>query len=192
MRFAFIVSILASLSLAHPPDHCRTQRVIRDGGFESGTTPSASRANPWFVSDYIGSATYALTSPGSTTNGGRYAFTASLYPGPYSDGRSGLTLSQTMKTCTGQNYSILAEYRFEYGADNNCAVTIEYPYKDIRGSVTTPSAVSPPGQWSFTGSTFQAVSSADPFKILFRCSSGVSNKISVDNVKIEPYAGNAF
>jgi len=192
MHLPLLFSSLAGLALARPPHHCRPQRAIADGSFESGTAPSASQANPWLVHMWIGSSTYALTSPGSTNNGGNYAFTAILHPDPYSNGQSSETLSQTMKTCAGQNYSITADYKFDYTADNNCAITIEYPFKDTRGSVTTGSAISPAGQWYTTGGTFQAVSSADVFKAIFACSDGVSNNISLDNVKIEPFAGNAF
>lgn len=192
MHSALILSALAGLALAYPPYGCTPQQAITDGGFESGRTPSASRANPWLAHGFIGSATYALTTPGSTNGGGKYAFTASLCPSPYSNGNSGLTLTQTMRTCVGQNYSIAAQYKFESAADNNCAIKIEYPYKDVRGSVTTGSAISPAGQWYTTGSTFQAVSSADRFDVVFSCSNGVSNKVSLDSVNILPYEGNAF
>lgn len=50
-----------------------------------------------------------------------------------------------------------------------------------------------PGLWYQTGSTFQAVSGADKLSFVFRCDgSGVHNLISLDNVKVKPYAGNAF
>ncbi|KAI9791731.1 MAG: hypothetical protein M1816_003541 [Peltula sp. TS41687] len=196
MHFALILSSLAGLALAYPsygPPSCKPTTAISDGGFESGTTPSASRPNPWLTRLFIGSATYSLVSPGATiNNGGRYAFQASLYPGPFTNGASSLTLTQTMKTCAGQNYSIIADYWFQYGSENNCAIKIDYPYKTIRGSVTTPSNISPPGYWYTTSGTFQAVTNADQFNVVFSCSAGTSNKIGLDNVRIEPFAGNAF
>ena len=194
MRSALIFSTLASLALSTPAPYCPVRRVIDDGGFESGVTPSASTPNPWKVDSFIGASTYELTSPGSTNAGGKYAFTSILFPGPFTDGASGETLKQTMHTCIGQNYSILADFKFESAANGNCAISIRYPFKDTTGSVTTGSATPglTPGVWSTTGSFFQAVSSADPFSIVFSCSNGEHNRISVDNVKIQPFAGNAF
>ena len=194
MRFVLLLSSLAGLALSAPTTHCSTGSAIQDGGFESGTTPPTSGGSSWTVNGFIGASTYSLTSPGSTNNGGKYAFTAVLYPGPYSNGASGETLTQTMQTCAGQNYSITADYKFNSTANNNCAISIRYPYKTTTGSVTTGSGISGEvaGVWYTTGSTFQAVSSADPFSIVFSCSNGANNRISVDNVKIVPFAGNAF
>ncbi|MCJ1228627.1 hypothetical protein MMC12_005288 [Toensbergia leucococca] len=194
MRFALVLSPLIALTLANPTTSCPTGSVIKDGGFESGKTPPTSGGNSWTVISFIGASTYALTSPGSTHNGGQYAFTAILYPGPYSGGASGDTLTQTMNTCAGHNYSIAVDYTFNATVSNDCAVSIQYPYKTTTGSVTTGSGIGgeTPGVWYTTGATFQAVSSADPFSIVFSCSNGANNRIGVDNVKILPYAGNAY
>lgn len=192
MRSMLVLSTLGNLALSIAT--CPTGPVIKDGGFESGVTPPTSGGNSWIVDSFIGASTYSLTSPGSTNNGGQYAFTAILYPGPYSNGFSGDTLKQTLKTCAGHNYSITVDYKFDTAASGNCAVSIRYPYKTTTGSVTTGSGVAggTAGNWYTTGSTFQAVSSADPFSIVFSCSNGANDRISVDNVKIAPYAGNAF
>ena len=194
MRFTLLLSTLGSLVLSIAANACSTGLVIKDGGFESGLTPPASGGNSWTVVGFIGASTYSLTSPGSTNNGGQYAFTAILYPGPYSNGASGDTLQQTMNTCAGHNYSILVDYKFDNAASGNCALSIRYPYKTTTGSVTTGSGIAggTAGNWYTTAATFQAVSSADPFSIVFSCANGANDRISVDNVKIAPYAGNAF
>lgn len=196
MRCALLFSALAGLSLSilTSATTCPTGPVIRDGGFESGTRPSPSGWTAWTTTGEIGATTYGLTSPGSPNNGGTYAFTANLYPSRYSNRASGLTLVQTMNTCAGRNYSITVDYRFSDTANNNCALSIRYPFKTTTGSVTTGSGTSGivAGSWYTTGSTFQAVSSADPFSIVFSCSNGANNRISVDNVNILPFNGNAF
>lgn len=195
MRLALLLAVLAGLSHSEPTctATCPTVPVIQDGGFESGKTPS-SGGTFWSVSGFIGSASYAITSPGSTNNGLYHAFTAILYPGPYSSGNSGDTLLQIMHTCPGQNYSITVDYMFNSTASNNCAFSIRYPYKTTTGSVTGGSGISGivAGSWYTSGATFQAVSSADQFSIVFSCSNGANNRISVDNVKILPFNGNAF
>lgn len=194
MRFTSMLSALGSLALLIAAQGCSTGPIIKDGGFESGITPPTSGGSSWTVDAFIGSSTYELSSPGSTNNGGKYAFTAILFPGPYSNGASGDTLKQTMNTCAGHNYSILVDYKFTTAASGNCALSIRYPYKTTTGGVTTGSGIAggTAGNWYTTAATFQAVSSADPFSIVFSCSNGANDRISVDNVKIAPYAGNAF
>lgn len=194
MRFTLVISTLVGLlGLAHSVStdatSCFPRQVIKDGGFESAQKPSVSGNTPWTVKGIIGASAYSLTSTGSTNNGGKYAFTAKLYPSPSSSGASGLTLTQTMHTCAGQNYSILTDYKFESTAKNDCSVSIQYPYKNTIGSVTTGSAIGPAGKWSTIG-FFQARSTADPFYVVFRCSNGANNGISVDNVVIKPFVGN--
>ncbi|KAL8922702.1 MAG: hypothetical protein Q9208_005015 [Pyrenodesmia sp. 3 TL-2023] len=194
----FLLAIIPSITSSPIEARtCPSTNIISDPSFESGVTPAASAPNPWQVVGFIGSSSYSLTQPGSPNGGGKYAFTASLYPGPYSGGRSGETLVQTMKTCAGKNYSIIADIKFEKAQNNACSLSLQYPYKDTIGSVTTGSATpgTTPGQWSQTGSTFQAVSNADKLSFVFRCEGvgvSVNNFISVDNVKVAPFAGNAF
>ncbi|KAL9105564.1 MAG: hypothetical protein Q9187_008686, partial [Circinaria calcarea] len=188
MRLAILLATFAGLSYSAPTctTTCPTVPVIQDGGFESGLTPSAG-ATFWSVSYFVGSATYAITNPGSTNNGLYHAFTAILYPGPYSYGNSSDTLLQTMHTCPGQNYSVTVDYMFNSTASNNCALAVRYPYKTTTGSVITGSGLNVAGEWRTTASTFQAVSSADQFSIAFSCRNGASNRISVDNIKILPF-----
>ena len=69
---------------------------------------------------------------------------------------------------------------------------IAYPFKTGQGSVTTGSAISPAGVWYTTGSTFQAVTNRDEFDVVFACAGNAQNQISVDNVRIKPFDGNAF
>ncbi|KAL8903272.1 MAG: hypothetical protein Q9207_004041 [Kuettlingeria erythrocarpa] len=190
--FAIVPTIISS---PIEPRTCPSTNIITDGGFESGVTPAASAPNPWQVVRFIGATTYSLTQPGSTNGGGKYAFTASLYPGPYSGGLSSETLVQTMKTCAGKNYSVTADFRFNEAQNNACSISVQYPFQNTIGSVTTGSGTPgiTPGLWYQTGGTFQAVSNADKLSFVFRCDgSGVHNLISLDNVKVAPYAGNAF
>ncbi|MCJ1403356.1 hypothetical protein MMC11_006579 [Xylographa trunciseda] len=195
MHLVLFLSALAGLAFSAPTTStCHSRDIIRDGGFETGKTPPTSGGDSWTVINFIGASTYYLTSPGSTNHGGKYAFTASLYPGPYSNGMSGDTLTQIMHTCAGHNYSITADYKFNATTANDCSISVQYPYKTGVGSVTTGSGISgeQAGVWYTTVATFQAVSSADPLSIVFSCSNSVHNLISVDRVKVAPFSGNAF
>ncbi len=98
-----------------------------------------------------------------------------------------------MNTCGGGNYSVEIDYKFDT-SPGACTVAIKYPYKTTQGSVTAPDNVggTTAGQWTITASTFQAVSAADVFYVVFTCSNGVSDRVSVDNVLIRSYAGNAY
>lgn len=202
MRSALITLLaLASLTLSAPnrrSEQCENESVINNPGFESGKTPSTSGhpGDSWTINSVVGASVGILTSPGSPSNGGKYAFSAFLYPDPSSNGASSLTLSQTMDTCTGHNYSIEVDYTFYSIANNDCSLQINYPYKTIRGSVTVSSGVDGqiPGQWYVQGLVgfFQAVSNADLFNMVFSCSNGANDRISVDNVLIKPFAGNAY
>lgn len=196
-----LMSLLSLLSAPIPivtssPIEARTcpSNTIQDGGFESGVAPPTSGGASWTVVGFIGSSSYSLTSPGaSINNGGKYAFTASLYPGPYSPA-SGETLQQTLHTCAGKNYSITADLKFDALVSNVCSIKLEYPYKTTVGSVTTGSATPgiAPGVWSMTGSTFQAVSANSLLSVVFHCEQRAHNHISVDNIKVKEYAGNAY
>ncbi|KAL8836621.1 MAG: hypothetical protein Q9170_002844 [Blastenia crenularia] len=174
---------------------CPTTNLVKDPSFESGVTPPTSGGNAWTVNSFLGSTTYYLSQPGSTnTGGGKYAFTASVYPGPYG-GISGENLEQTLTTCVSKNYSIIADFKFNSTENNACSIAIVYPFKTGVGSVTTGSGTSgvTPGVWYQTGSIFQAVSTASKLSIQFRCNgAGVHDLISVDNVKVALYAGNAY
>ncbi|KAL8704572.1 MAG: hypothetical protein Q9201_002264 [Fulgogasparrea decipioides] len=171
---------------------CRSTNIIKDGSFESGTTPQTS-GTVWTVVNTEGFySSYSLTSPGSPS-GGKYAFTASMLPGPY-DGTSIRELRQTLSTCAGKNYSITADFKFSQAANNNCSLAVVYPYKTTVGSVTTNSAIPglTPGVWSTTGGFFQAVSSSSLLQFVFRCDNQERNSISLDNVKVKLYPYNAF
>ncbi|KAI4160088.1 MAG: hypothetical protein LQ342_006039 [Letrouitia transgressa] len=193
MRFLLTLVALAKLSL-YATATCPSGPVINDGGFESGVTPPTSGGNAWNVVGIVGDKTsYTLTTPGSTNNGGRVAFTALLTPGhPRYGGQSSLTLFQFMHTCTGKNYSIALDYNFNSTASNKCTLRLEYPFQTSVGSVTVPSGLGTPGVWYTTGSTFQSVSpDADRLRIIFNCNDA-TNRISVDNVKVELFNGNAY
>ncbi|KAI4205957.1 MAG: hypothetical protein LQ350_000142 [Teloschistes chrysophthalmus] len=189
------LSLLAPLISSTPMDlEARTcpTTIIRDPSFESGIAPPTSGGNAWTVVGFLGSSTYSLTQPGSP-NGGKYAFTASLYPGPYSP-TSGEELRQTLSTCAGKNYSITADFKFNQTANNACFVRLQYPFKTSVGSVTTYSATPglTPNVWSTTGSTFQAVGTSSLLQFFLQCGNNEHNFISVDNVRVKEFAGNAY
>lgn len=179
---------------------CITGPYVLDGGFESGMNPPAYPApTGWGVYNFIGATGYSVTSPGSQAgdNGGKYALTSSLAPGPYSSGMSGLTISQTMNTCAGQNYSIYYDFVFSSSANNLCSIKISYPLGGlgVTGSVLTGSGIPGinPGQWTISAATFQAPSSGGSL-ITFdlSCSNSMLNNIGLDNVIVSPYPANAY
>ncbi|MCJ1478246.1 hypothetical protein MMC13_006923 [Lambiella insularis] len=190
MHFALIVSAFAAIVLSAPTS-CPSGPIIQDGGFETGVTPPTS-GGPWTVYNFVGASSYALSSPGSTNNGGKYAFYASCFAGPYSSGDSGDTLNQTLTTCAGYNYSITADYKFNSTDSNDCSISVQYPYKTGTGSVTIGSGVGSAGVWYSLGALFQAVSSASPLNIVFSCTNSARNYIYVDNVKVVVYSGSAY
>lgn len=97
-----------------------------------------------------------------------------------------------MNTCTGTNYSVSADFNSASTALGDCSLEIEYPYKATTGGVIWPSNIGTAGTWQTTEATFQAVSNADVFKIVMKCTSGQSNVYEVDNVKVAYYPYNAF
>ena len=166
--------------------------IIKDGSFESGTVPQTS-GTTWTVVNTRGFySSYSVTNPGSPS-GGKNAFTVSHLPGPY-DGTGIRELRQTLSTCVGKNYSITADFKFEAAANNYCSLAVVYPFKTGVGSVTTSSATPglTPGVWSTTGGFFQAVSSSSLLNFVFRCDNQERNKISLDNVKVNLFNGNAY
>ncbi|KAL8925451.1 MAG: hypothetical protein Q9208_003543 [Pyrenodesmia sp. 3 TL-2023] len=178
------------------PRTCDSSTIIKDGSFESGTLPGYEYQNPgtvWTVSQTRGFySQYSLTEPGSPS-GGRKAFTVSHIPGPY-DGTTIFELRQNLTTCVGKNYSITADMKFESAANNYCSLAVVYPFQERVGSVTTPSATPglTPGVWSTTGGLFQAVGAKSLLQFIFRCDNRERNKISLDNVKVTLYSGNAY
>lgn len=200
MHFYYILPFLSALipTITSAPFEsrttCPTTNLVKDPGFESGVTPPTSGGNAWVVNTFMGPSTYYLTTPGSTNSGGKYAFTASVYASPYG-GVSGENLEQTLTTCAGKNYSIIADFKFNSTEKNACSIAIQYPYKTTAGSVPTGSGTPgiTPELWYQTSSTFQAVSTASKLSTLFRCNGyGVHNLISVDNVKVTLYNGNVY
>ena len=113
-----------------------------------------------------------------------------VYPNPGSKGTyaADLTLSQIMSVCPGNNYSIMFDYRFQYFANNDCSLTIKYPYKDKDhfGSVIIGSAVLryPENTWSEEIGIFQAIPGDNILSFVFTCKAAVANTISLDNVKL--------
>ena len=156
MRFPLLLSALTTFPFALSAPTTNTNNcpstIIRNGGFESGLDPEG-HVPYWAVGAVSPATTFNVAAPGSTNNGGRYAFNAILYPGPFNT-NSGEILSQTLSTCASKNYSITAEYKFAGKANGACSISIQYPYKTARGSVTTGSAISPAGVWYTTGIFF--------------------------------------
>lgn len=114
MRFHYLLPILSALipAITSSPVEARTcpsTGIIQDPGFESGVAPPPNYEHSGCgVINFLGASTFSLTKPGSTiASGGKYAFTATVYPDPYSP-QSGMTLVQIMKPCAGKNHSIIA------------------------------------------------------------------------------------
>lgn len=99
-----------------------------------------------------------------------------------------------LKTCPGQNYTIWYDFKFNATVENACSLRVEYPVRDIVGSVTwgsaTPGLVA--GVWTRDVVFFQGVTKSDVLKVIFRCTNGARNLISVDNFVAKPYKGNVF
>lgn len=170
-----------TVSSTTPPAAACTGSIIQNGNFETGNL------SPWVVTDTVGQTTNSIVSPGEPQAGSNnYAFSASL------QGTSSLTLQQTMSTCAGTNYSIRADFYSGSTALGDCSLEIEYPYKTTTGGVIWPSNIGPVKTWQTTVATFQAVSDADVFKIVMKCTNGQSNVYEVDNVNIAYYPYNAF
>ena len=164
----YTISRSYSYSLQNPPNpststpkSCAPGPVIQNPSFEDGNN------NPptgWFPE--TDGATFGSTSPGSP-NGGNTALAIQLYQrAPGQGTTSSFTLSQTMNSCPGQNYSITMDFKYDSRDPNSnkyCALTVKYPYKSSYGSVTGSNNVPGeyPGVWSITGGSFQAVSASD-------------------------------
>ena len=173
---------------------CSSGPVIQNGDFETGENPP----NPWVVRGDLGFSNSSVVSPGSSSHSGGYrAFGVSLAPGALSLGTSSfllgtssLNLAQTMNTCAGGNYSVEMDYRFTRST-GACSVAIMYPFKDTRGSVTSPdnAAGTMAGKWTTVASKFKAVSTSDRLSVVFMCTENATNVINIDNVVIKPYLG---
>lgn len=160
--------------------------VIQNGGFESGALA------PWTVSNRVGTNSYGIVKPGSPNAGGNaYAFEAYLQTpnSPYA-GVCSLTLSQTLNTCAGTNYSVSVDFNLNANSLGPCSIELDYPYKSYQGRVTESSDVSGAG-WHTLAATFQAVSSADVLGMVLSCTAG-GESIEVDNVNVQYFAGNAY
>ncbi len=147
----------------------------------------------WNITKALGSTTYSNSKPGSTNDGGTYAFAVDLASNSTSNGMSGVILSQTLNTCHGTNYSITMDFRYDDRADSNCFIALAYPYHEQYAKVSSWSGSkgTEPATWITTGATFQASSISNDFAIFLSCKNGASNKYSIDNVRINPTNGRA-
>ena len=93
-----------------------------------------------------------------------------------------------MNVCTGYNYSISYDYQTPTQNPNDCSLTAQYPYKDTPRSVTKANT----GGWAQNSVTFQAVTGVNLLRFTFKCKDGINANVWLDNVKVTPYAGNAF
>lgn len=101
--------------------------IIQNGGFESGSL------SPWIVKSGLGQSygnvvaggSNYFAGSGSSYTGGNYAFSANLYSPnyPYA-GSVSQTLSQTLNTCAGTNYTVTTDYNFE--SSSGCSISFDY------------------------------------------------------------------
>ena len=152
---------------------CNTSMpIIQNGGFESGSL------SPWTTQSTVrGSYSYgSVDSPGSTNfGGGNYAFTAQLVTpnSPYGNGAVTQTLSQTLNTCPGANYTITADYNVVYYQFGTCTIS-------MNGQVVSNGASS--GSWHTATGKFTAASNADSVDFAFTCQT--PGQLRLDNVNI--------
>ena len=145
----------------------------------------------WNITSVAPTVTFGFTKPGSTNEGGTYAFVANLLaPDPsMPDPSTGFIISQVLNTCPGQDYEIAMDYRFDDPASGNCSITLGYTFDDTFGMTTRASGDedgNKPHTWITIRATFKAVSAKDTLAILVDCRGRVWNNYSIDNVVVEP------
>ena len=150
--------------------------IIQNGGFESGSL------SPWVVQTGLGQSSGSVVSGGSSYyagsgsiyTGGNYAFLANLQTpnSPYA-GTVSQTLSQTLNTCAGTNYTVTADYNFEYHQGGVCTLTM----MGLSASTASTST-----GWHRMTTTFKAGSNAASISFAMSCST--PGEIGVDAVNI--------
>ena len=201
-----LLPLIPFLFSARVSAKCPDTRALTNPSFENGSPPTFPPPSPppsrgWYIGSVSGSSTGIYSRPGSppippdADGGGRRAFTAQLIPNPSSKGLSGIVLLQNMVLCAGNNYSVQVDFRFQSSdPDNNCRLTIDYPdyrAEGGRGSIETASSVVTAGTWYNTAGFFPAgTSTSGLLQIIFFCRYGVTNQITVDNVRVDKFNGN--
>ena len=164
-------AIPASSTTASPTATCNTALpIIQNGNFETNTL------SPWIEKSLVGSSYGSVVSGGSTKpGGGNYAYSANLQTPnyPYA-GTVSQSLSQTLNTCPGTNYTVSVDYQFGYVFSGKC--TLNLPL-----GLGTVDNYGPSG-WQRVSRSFQAVSTTTDTTFTFTC--GTPGQWEVDNVNV--------
>ena len=144
--------------------------VIQNGGFESGSL------SPWVESAGVGQSSYSIVSPGSTKpGGGNYAYSANLntpnypYAGTVSE-----SLSQTLNTCPGTNYSVSVDYQFVYSQQGTCSLSLPLGLGTVNGNGASG--------WQRVSTSFKAAGTTTVAGFTFSCAS--PGQWKVDNLNV--------
>ena len=173
---------------------CNGAPVVRNGGFEMDDPSQSHSPTGWNITNVYPTVTFGFTKPGSTNNGGTYAFVADMLapdpslPDPY----TGFMLSQELNTCPGQSYKVSMDYRFDDPADENCSISLGVGNGDDVNSMkmtTYPSGSQEgnrPNVWITKTINFKAGTPVDVLVIFVICDGHVWNNYSIDNVVVDP------
>ena len=148
----------------------------------------------WNITDITSIVTFGFTKPGSSNNGGTYAFLAN-FPAPDSsaeDPSAKFVLSQQLNTCAGKTYTISLDYRFDNAAQESCflmfsAFSDDKVPKDTAGLKLTTSGDNDqvkPHAWLSLSAEYVATSPSDLLAIAGSCEGHVWNNWSIDNVAV--------
>lgn len=158
-----------STTAASPTATCNSALpVIQNGGFESGSL------SPWVYQSQVGRSGYSIVSPGSSIYGGNYAYAADLISPnyPYA-GTVSESLSQTLNTCPGTNYSVSVDYKVGSNSGGSCKVNLP---------LGLPTVNNPGSGWQRVSGFFTASSTNTIAGFTFSCST--PSTWYVDNINV--------
>ncbi|KAG8528647.1 uncharacterized protein KY384_006334 [Bacidia gigantensis] len=169
---------------------CNGAPIIRNGGFEQDDPSRTTTPTSWNITNIHPAVTFGFTKPGSTNNGGTYAFLANmLAPDPsVEDPMTGFILSQELNTCAGHNYTVILDFRYDDPADGNCtAVVLIDPQVDGKKYPLLPCPVAKhePHKWNTVGLDWTSTTPNDLLSLVFQCHGHVWNNWSIDNVVVD-------
>ena len=159
----------SSTTAASPTATCNSALpVIQNGGFESGSL------SPWVYQSQVGRSDYSIVSPGSSIYGGNYAYEAYLQTPnyPYA-GTVSESLSQTLNTCPGTNYSVSVDYKFGGSQGGTCTLNLPLGLATVNN---------PGSGWQRVSGSFKASSTNTIAGFTFSCST--PGTWYVDNVNV--------
>ena len=153
----------------------------------------------WTITDVKPAVGFSFTKPGSSNNGGTYAFLANLLTPDYSVVQPvmGFTLSTVMNTCPGTKYNASLEYRFDNSAERRCAISFGHGEGNSSQAFSSKVAESVvvtrvsddvegnrPHVWLPLRYSFTAKTQEDLLAVHVQCNGSAWNNYSVDNVEV--------